>query len=500
MRILLKGLIADGINEPSRKAMLVENDRIVAVEKDIYGSSAADKVICCKDEIIAPGFIDVHAHSDISLLASPQAESKRYQGITCEINGNCGLSAFPITSQNRDHLEKLYSNYGIELNWNDLSEYNNAIQKISPALRTYFLCGHNTLRSAVMGYDKKDISFTELEQMKQLLKTDLSSGAVGLSTGLLYTPGCFAQKEEITALMRVLAEHDAVYATHLRSEGNMLLESLEETFSAAKDAGLKKVQISHFKTAGKANWNKLADALTLIENYRNNGLDIRFDRYPYTESQTMLSVILPPPFDTMPDRDITIKLQDAALQEELRRYLSEEKSDDWSRWRLTGTTHPEWRRHIGKKYTELPLPPECAVIDQLSFDATTATIGAAGMSEENMQKIITHPLCMGGSDGNALPCSNKFGSAHPRAFGAIAKFIRLKLDAGESIGKTVNSVTTVPASFFSLKEIGILQRGKKADICIFSPDEINSEADFSNPHRLADGIRLTMLDGAVLYH
>lgn len=500
MRILLKGLIADGINEPSRKVLLVENDRIIALEKDICGTGAADKTITFKDEIISPGFIDVHGHSDISLLASPAAESKRYQGITCEITGNCGLSAFPVTSQNREHLKKLYSNYGVPLEWSNYSDYMDEIKKIAPALRCYSLCGHNTLRSAVVGYEKKDISFDELEKMKQLLEYSLCSGVCGLSAGLLYTPGCFARKEEITALMRVLAKHDAVYATHLRSEGDLLLESLEETFSAAIDSGLKKVQISHFKTAGKANWHKLSAAFELIEHYRSMGVDIHFDRYPYTESQTMLSVILPPPFDTMPDRDITIKLQDAVLRKNLTKFLAEEKAKDWQRWRLTGTTHPDWQKHIGKKYTELPAAPETAVIDQLCFDATTATIGAAGMSEENMLKIITHPLCMGGSDGNALPCSKQYGTAHPRAFGAIAKFIRLKLDAGESIGKAVSSVTSAPADFFSLKEIGTFQCGKKADICVFSPDEIDSKADFSNPHRLAEGIRLTMLDGKIQFH
>lgn len=500
MRILLKGFTADGINEPSRMAVLVENDRIIAVEKDIYGSCAADKIIEFNDEVIAPGFIDAHGHSDISILAHPKAESKRFQGITCEITGNCGLSAFPITPMNKEHLENLYSNYGIPLSWDDLNGYYDTLRKSSAGLRIYSLCGHNTLRSAVAGYEKKEISSSELNEMESLLRQSLSCGTPGLSTGLLYTPGCFAQKAEITALMRVLAEYDAVYATHLRSEGDHLLESLEETLSAARESGLKKVLISHLKTAGKCNWHKLPAALKLIDDYRAKGIDIRFDRYPYTESQTMLSVILPPPFDTMPDRDITIKLQDPALREKLYRQLAAEKTEeDWQRWRITGTTHPEWKNFIGKKYSELPGNVEIAVIDQLAFDAVTATIGAAGMSQKNMLKIITHPLCMGGSDGNALTASAKT-SSHPRAFGAIAKFIRIKLDHGESIGSTINKVTASPAQFFSLKENGLIRNGKKADLCIFSPEEIDSKADFTSPCRLADGIRLTMLDGKIEYY
>ncbi len=501
MRILLKGFTADGINEPSRMAVLIENDRIIAVEKNIYGCSAADKIIEFKDEIIAPGFIDVHGHSDLSILAYPAADSKRRQGITCEITGNCGLSAFPLTEKNREHLENLYANYGVPLSWDDLNGYYAALKKYSAGLRIYSLCGHNTLRSAVMGYEKQEISPSELDKMILFLKKALISGAPGLSSGLLYTPGCFAQKTEITALMKILAEYDAVYTTHLRSEGEHLTESLEETFSAASEAGLKKVLISHLKTAGKANWHKLPDVFNLIESYRAKGMDIRFDRYPYTESQTMLSVILPPPFDTMPDRDITVKLQDPALKQQLLMQLAEEKKrDDWQRWRITGTTHPEWKKFIGRKYSELPFPPETAIIEQLAFDSTTATIGAAGMSQDNMLKIITHPLCMGGSDGNALTADGKTVSSHPRAFGAIAKFLRLKLDHGESIGNAVNSVTYSPARFFSICENGLIQTGKKADICVFSPEEIDSKADFIFPNRLADGIRLTMLDGKTEYY
>lgn len=497
MRVLLKGFTADGINEPSRKCVLVENDRIIAVEKDIYGASAADKILEFKDEIIAPGFIDTHGHSDISLLAYPEAESKRHQGITCEITGNCGLSAFPLTGVNREHLESLYANYGVALDWHDYEEFMATLAERQVNLRTYSLCGHNTLRAAISGYEKKSLSHTEEEAMHKLLKSALKSGAKGLSTGLLYTPGCFAEKSEITGLMKVLSEYDALYATHLRSEGNNLLESLEETLSAADDAGLKKVLISHFKTAGKNNWHKLDAALDLIELYRSKGIDVRFDRYPYTESQTMLSVILPPPFDTMPDRDITVKLQDSKLKSSLIQELTEKYDDtDWQRWRLTGTNHPEWKKFIGKKFSSLPGNPAAAVIEQLSYDATTAMLSAAGMSEENMKRIITHPLCMAGSDGNALPRSGSI-STHPRAFGAVAGFIRLKLDAGESIGSCVNSATSRPAEFFSLHDIGVIQSGKYADICVFSPEEIGCKADFTDPCHFADGIRLTMLAGKI---
>ncbi len=498
MKILLKGFVADGIREPVRKSILIQDDRIIAVEKDIYGSCAADKEYCFKHEIISPGFIDVHGHSDLSLAADPRAESKRSQGVTCEITGNCGLSPFPVTEKNHDHLSVLYANYGISVNWQDLSGYREMLAGKNPGLRTYQLCGHNTLRSAIAGYEQKELSGHESDMMCKLLIDSLTSGAIGLSAGLLYSPGCFADQTEIIKLMQCLAKYDKVYTTHLRSEGNNLLESLQETLECATQAGLKKVVISHLKTAGKANWHKLDTALEIIDAYRQNGIDIRFDRYPYTESQTMLSVILDPPFDTMPDRDITIALQDEKVRQTIRKSLLKKPAEDWERWRLTGTTHPEWKIFAGKKYTELPGNMIDAVIDQLSFDATTATIGAAGMSEKNMLKIITDDLCMPGSDGNAVD-QHAGSSTHPRTFGAIAKFIRLKLDHGQSVGKCVAAATGKPAEFFNLSDIGTIEKNKKADITVFSPDDIDSKASFNEPNRLAEGITLTMIDGKIQF-
>lgn len=500
MRILLKGFVADGINEPVRKCVLTENERIIAVEKDIYGSCAADKEYSFKNEIIAPGFIDVHGHSDLSLAANPQAASKRRQGVTCEITGNCGLSPFPVSEKNHDHLDTLYANYGIPINWQDLTGYRKMLAGRNVALKTFQLCGHNTLRAAIAGYEEKNLSGKQIKAMRQLLSTCLDQGALGMSAGLLYTPGCFADRNEIIELMRELALHNKVFTTHLRSEGNNLLESLQETFDCAQQAGLKKVVISHLKTAGKTNWHKLDAALKLIDHYRNTGMDIRFDRYPYTESQTMLSVILPPPFDTMPDRDITLALQDDKIRQDIRQSLQQKDISDWNRWRLTGTTHPEWKKFTGQKYPDLPGNMIDAVIDQLSFDATTATIGSAGMSEDNMLKIITSDLCMPGSDGYAVdhPAASAV-SNHPRSAGAIARFMRLKLDCGQSVGQCVAAATGKPAEFFNLPAIGIIAENKKADITVFSPDDIDSKASFSEPFRPADGIILTMLDGNIQF-
>lgn len=495
MRILFKGFVCDGISEPRRGCVLVDGERIVAVEPEILGSSAADKTYSFRNEIIAPGFIDVHGHSELSLPSAPEAFSKRSQGFTGEIIGNCGLSAFPITARNVDHIREMYARYPIGIHWRSLPEYQSELANRKTKLRVWSLCGHNTLRAAVAGYERETLTAADLAAMRELLDGAMRDGALGLSSGLLYVPGCFSTPGEIVTLMRVVAKYDGVYATHLRSEGDQLLESLTETLECAAEAKLKRVQISHFKTAREANWSKLDAALELLERYRRKGVDVHIDRYPYVESQTMLSVILPPPFDRMGDGEITQRLTDA----ELRRQLTEKLRDKmtasaWARLRLTGAKSAAHRRYVGKHFDEIPRDPAELCIEILQDDANSATVGAAGMSEDNMHRILMLDFCMAGSDGNALGPEE---SAHPRAFGTAARFVRILLDSGVSIGKTVRRLTALPAEFFHLKQLGRILPGNYADLTVFDPEQIDSDADFVRPNRPASGITMTVLAGEI---
>ena len=496
MRLLLKGFVCDGTGEPARRAVLIDGGVIAAVEPEILGSCAADRTFAFRDEIIAPGFLDVHGHSEMSLPAAPEAISKRSQGFTGEIIGNCGLSVFPVTDRNRDHLRELYSAYRVPLSWESLPEYQSELARRQVRLRVFSLCGHNTLRAAVAGYERERLNAADLTAMKQLLDRCLRSGASGLSSGLLYVPGCFATPGEIVELMRVLAAHDRVYATHLRSEGDGLLESLRETFDCAVRANLKRVQISHFKTAGRGNWHKLDAALELIAAYRKQGVDIHVDRYPYVESQTMLSVILPPPFDRMGDGEITWMLRDASVREQLTASLRAAKGDaDWARLRLTGAEAPEHRKFLGKHFSEIPRDPAELCVEILQNDANRATVSAAGMSEENLRRILTLDFCMAGSDGNALNPDALYGNTHPRNFGTAPRFMRMLLDSGVSLGQAVRKLTALPAEFFRLGKVGRIAPDYAADLTIFDPETIDSPADFTDPTRPAQGIVRTMLAG-----
>ena len=501
MKILLKGFVCEpDFSGISRKTVLIENERIVAVEKDIYGSSAADKICSFKDEIIAPGFIDAHGHSDLSALAFPECSGKVRQGIVAEICGNCGLSPFPVTEHNRAHLEELYSNYATALNWHDFNSYRREIIRRQTALRLIPLCGHNTLRAAVAGYETQTLDGRDVDAMCQLLQQQLESGAAGLSGGLLYVPGCFADHDEMLALLKVVSRYRKVFTIHLKSEGDKLLESLSETLELARRSGLKKVLISHLKTAGKENFHKLDPALEMMASYREQGIDVRFDRYPYIESQTMLSVVLGEAYSAYGDSELAALLSNPEERIRAVQHLRELRDDEyWKTRRLAGTKAEKFRSYQGMFFSDIPFDPAELIVDILQCSAPDSTVASASMSAENMQKIISHDLCLFGSDGNALPADDRFGRPHPRSWGSAPLMARILLDNGVPIEQVCWKMSGNAADFFGLSDLGKIAPGQMADITVFSPENINSKADFSDPFRSPEGIRCVISGGTVNY-
>ena len=485
-------------SQPQKAEVLISVDgKILAVGGPFIGCG---EVIDGNKRILSPGFIDAHGHSDISVLAYPEGFSKVSQGVTTEIAGNCGLSAFPLTGENREHLEELYANYNYPLDWSDFNSYRQAQDKRSCSPDVIPLCGHNTLRAAVAGYEKKTLSSSQLSKMKELLSLSLEAGCPGMSTGLLYVPGKFATDGEIIELMKVLASAGKIYTTHLRSEGNQLLESLESTLCCAAQAGLKKLQISHFKTALPQNWHKLAAAIEMISEARRNGIEVTVDRYPYTESMTQLSVVLPGEWGDMDDIAIKKKLQSQEERQELVKLLEQEKTADyWKRVRLASTGADKYRSYCGKLLSEISDFPAQLVVELLAADAPGTCGAFSGMSSENLDRIMLLDFCMPGSDGNALPGDYSAGRAHPRAFGTLPRFIRKLLDLNISIGETVRRATGLPAQTFGLADRGSLVEGKRADLTLWDPDELTDTADFASPHSPARGIVFTMCRGKIVY-
>jgi len=482
-------LIADGSGkEPYPGELLTGGGRIADVGPAVP-HAREDAVVDGAGLILAPGWIDAHGHSDISLLAAPEATGKVAQGITTEICGNCGLSAFPLNENNRAHLQELYAQYSIRLDWTDGASYRAKLPQRT--LRLVPLCGHNTLRAAVAGYEKRKLSSADLDRMRRLLAAELDAGAAGLSSGLLYTPGCFADRDEIEKLLEVVADKRKIYALHLRSEGNRLLESLDETFSAAEEAGLGRVMISHFKTAGAANFHKLSAALERFADAEKHGVRVWCDRYPWCESQTQLSIIVPEAFGVVDDSTLKKMLRsgDACARLET---LFRQSGRDWDAVRLIWTAAPAFADAGGRTLADLArerkTAPEKLAVELLKADSTGCTAAFRGMSPENMRKILAMDRCCCGTDESARPADHRIGRSHPRGFGAMPRFFRTLRELGVSAGEAVRRMTGLPAEIFQLADRGRLEPGRLADLVLFDPEKFDSRADFAAPHTIADGV------------
>lgn len=501
-RLISGALLYDGSPTPPFEAdVLIRDGKILQVAKHSGTVFPSAEVFSARGLSLAPGFIDVHGHSDISILADPRAFGKISQGITTEISGNCGLSVFPVTGEVREHLREVYAVYGVPIAWDSFRSYADAVDARGPAIHLAFLCGHNTLRAAVSGYSKKEVAPRELERMKTLLRESLVQGAVGFSTGLIYNPGRFSSREELLSLMEALREFGRPYTTHLRSEGDALTEALEEALELARSGG-GNLQISHLKTSLPRNHHKLDRVFELIETAQSQGLHVYADRYPYTFSQTSLSVVLPEPYASMNDvliRDV-LRRDDSAFREALA--LLESSPRDWNRVILSNTRAESGCGSIGKPLPdaarEQGLSPAEFCLRLLREDAPGTMAAFGGMSETNLERILAKSWVCCGTDETARPVDDSLGRSHPRGFGSFPRFITMAAKSAP-LEEVIRRVTSMPAEFFGLRGRGRIREGYAADMVLFDPDKLASRADFLHPHTPAEGIHTVFVSGEVAY-
>lgn len=517
--IIKNAKIADGTgNKITTGCVAVVGDKIAAVEPDIP-SDLAHSTIDANGLLLTPGFIDPHGHSDISILADPEAFGKISQGVTTEIIGNCGLSLFPINHNNRDHLQSLYSQYNQTVDWNDFSGYKEKIQSVEPAINIASLCGHNTLRAATLGYGDANPNISELDSMKQLLRTSLNQGAIGLSTGLIYVPGKFADRYELIELSKVVSETEFILTTHLRSEGDNLLEAIDEFFDIIKKTGIKKANISHLKTAGEKNWHKLDDLLMRISQLQDSGIKLTADRYPYIESATQLSAYMPSPYSEFDDVALMEHLQNDGSFFKFIDVLNDNYThDDWERKRVIATNILENvdlpvqltqlylnAEFIGKDFIEisriLNIEPALICAHLLKYDSVGTVAASKGMSHDNMTTILSQPFVSCCTDESARGLDYSIGRSHPRGFGSFSQFFRLMVPI-LGIEECIRKITSLPADIFSLKQRGRISPGYYADLVLLDLDTIiNSTniANFANPHKLTEGIVNVWVNGKLSY-
>ncbi len=503
MSFLIKNVfIIDGTGTPGKAGeVLVEGERIKAAGQRLHADSDSE-IVDGEGLTLCPGFIDAHSHSDISILAAPEAYGKISQGVTTEIVGNCGLSVFPVNRNNQEHLQELYRNYGVEISWSSLREYGVEINRRSPAVNILALCGHNTLRAAAAGYEQKVLSVRQQSDILALLSDSLVQGAAGLSSGLLYVPGKFSDTEELCRMLGTLAGFERPYTTHLRSEGNLLLEAIDEAVSACSGAGQRQLHISHLKTAGEKNWSKLDAALAAIARASAGGISVTADCYPYIESMTQLSMILPEPYDNMDDVALRKFIADDHNFTAVCERLAEYPSRRWQTVRLVSSAADGMNAFAGNTFEQIAASrqtrPEIICAEILKADAAGAMAAFQGMSPENVRRIASQPFTACGTDESARPADYSLGRSHPRGFGAFPVFFEL-LKNILPLEEIIRKCTLLPATLFGLKERGRIVPGAYADLVLFDPVHYNSSADFADPHRPAQGIRSVWVNGRMGY-
>ena len=532
MTIIKNGFVVDGSGKPGFYGdVVVEGDRIVDIIKPQRtqssqrncGSAPDPKTLCdplrsLRQEIdsnvttidasgciVSPGFIDAHAHSDAYLVLEPDAPSKISQGITTEINGQCGGSVAPRYGEAR-----LSSDWaallGERLTWRSLAEYRTVLEAAKPAINTIQFVGHNTLRSSVVGYAGRAATPDELKEMQRLLSESLDVGGWGLTTGLIYQPGKYSTPEEVVALAKVAAERGAFYATHMRSEGDRILEAIDEVIDLVRATGIR-AEVSHLKTSGKRNWHKIDAVLEKIENAIGEGLLLGSDRYPFCAAGTDLDIVLPD------------WAQEGAAPAEMARFSDPETrakivaeinaSDrDWSTVMIGGTWSESTKPFSGQSVSEILSQPSQNISSPgelicriLELDGCKTGAFFFGMSEDNLDKILSRPWIVPGSDASLRAPWGPLGAdhPHPRAYGTMPEFYRRVRALDVSREEAIARMTSVPARRFGIAHRGVIEKGAFADIAIWKEDEFSSSATYVEPHKFSRGVKAVLVNGAVSY-
>lgn len=505
--IIKSGRVFDGLGKEAFEADIgISGDFIKEIGK--ISNSRGKSVIDAKNLAVCPGFIDVHEHTDVQLLVNPKAESSVRQGITILVSGNCGGSPFPVAEETFEEEKKnLMELYQLDLNWRDIKGFFSRLEERGMALNYSTLVGQGSIRGAAMGLNDRLPSAEELEKMKKMVEENILNGALGLSTGLEYAPGSYAQPQEIIELCRVVARLGGVYATHMRDEGDRLLESLEESIEAARQTGVS-LQISHLKMAYPRNWNKIDAALAKIEEAKKEGISISCDRYPYIAGSTGLSFYFPLWARQGTTDEFLARLKDPALESKLRAHLEEQekKLGSWEKVVISSVVSEGNRRFEGKSVLEgaqeLGKEPFIFIRDLLIEEKNRVGMVIFMMKEENLKRILAHPLVGVGTDGSAVAPYGLLGRGkpHPRLYGTfprvLGKYVREEKIA--PLPEMLMKMTSLPARKFGFEKRGAVLNEHFADIVIFDEDKVIDKATWTDPHQYPAGIEYVIVNGKVV--
>lgn len=503
--VLRGGLVVDGAGNPAFRAdVAVTDDRIAGVGR--LGDTPAKRTIDVSGLVVAPGFVDMHSHSDLQILANPAHEAKVHQGVTLEVLGQDGLSYAPVDDDVLEQLRRQLRGWnddpaGFDWNWRTVAEYLARLDQ-GIAVNAAYLAPHGTIRMMTMGQADRAASPAELDRMRQILATSLEEGAVGMSAGLTYVPAIYADDDELVALCEVVAQYGGYYSPHHRNYGSHALEAYAACIEVARLSGVA-LHYAHAHLGFEVNRGRAEELLEMIDAARADGVEITMDTYPYLAGSTYLHSILPS-WSQAGGHEATIaRLGAPDIRERLRAEIEESGSDgfqgvpvDWSAIVISGTARDHNAHLVGRAVDEAASAAGKRPIDFLCELLVDEELGTSCVehigNEENVRRIMTHIAHMAGSDGILV------GSRpHPRAWGTFPRYLGhyCRQLGVITLEDTVRKMTSLPALRLGFTDRGLVRPGMAADLVCFDPDAVIDRATYEDPRRTPDGIPFVIVNG-----
>lgn len=507
--LIKNGRVIDGTGNGWFKAdVAVVGDRIVRVGK---AEGESRSTIDASGMVVAPGFINVHGHLDCEVLSDPRCECALLQGMTSEVAGQCGQTLAPLYPKGKHHIRRYmeYLTMGARLDWEweSVGDFLSRIETSGVGVNFGTLVGHGTIRLNVMGTDySRPATSEEIGQMKTILEKALEDGALGLSSGLVYPPGSFATTDELVALCEVVAKHGGYYSTHIRNEGDKVVEAVSEAIEIGRRAGCR-VQIAHVKAAGRDNWGKMDAILDMVEKAREEGVDVACDQYLYDAGITMLRATLPPWALEGGLEAVVERLKDPSVRERIVKDIEAPGPSDWENMvKYCGgfdgvvvayCDNKSWEgKSVAQIARELGISEHDALFHVLIEEQASPMALYFTMSEENIRKGVANPYVIPVRDN--VPDLG-VGKPHPRIYGTFprlfGRYVReqrvLRLE------EAVRKVTSAAAQRAGLKDRGLIREGLYADIVVFDDGSIIDRATYAEPRQHGEGIAYVVVNGKV---
>ncbi len=515
--LIRNGTVIDGTRGNRYKGDVGIRDGVISnVGIDIKTDSKL--TIDARGMVCSPGFIDVHSHNDMSMLFDSRLQSMAYQGVTTSVIGNCGFSLAPITEDRIELMNQEIKGFlppGQKLTptWRTFGEYLDTLENIKSALNIATLVGFGTVRIAGgPAYENRPPTPEEIQSMKMLVGEAMQAGAFGMSTGLIYAPQIYAETAEIIELAQMVAQHGGLYFSHVRGEGETLVEAVNEMIDIVKRSGCRGGQIAHHKVAGRAFWGLSKKTLEIIAEANERGLQIACDQYPYNRGATSLITVLPPwvheggleaTLDRIKDSDVRQQIV-SDIESGINGWENIIREASWEGVYISFAKSDKWAGIEGLSLSDIAEASGYRIPFDMLFALIVDEKGEASMTiesmgEEDIRRIMQSPYTMIGSDGTGVSPSGvmSFGKPHPRYYGTypriLGKYVREECVL--SLEDAIWKMSGFPANQLGLSDRGFIREGMAADIVVFDPETVIDKATFMNPHQFPVGIHNVFVNG-----